>query len=445
MINLLVTFSLILIPLIIWIGFGDGVRAPKEIASIICLFGIIGVAVTKYAMRPFKQKWVFLFVLWCAASTLFSNYMLKLEILTDLSEANIAATLLMPSRIFHLQEMYFILLAFVSIYVLSSSVARHGVTSIGNVHVVENAGVFDMRIISNAVSFVILALCLYAIVQALGLDQIFRVGNPDFPRTEDHPIFGRAMFRGAFAHRIVGTLGNPAILGTWLALSAPFLYYSWKKRIVHIALLIVVLLITDSTTAQFCFVIVTLFYLLSKLLSKNRVLPFILASIIAVSIMASYAVVFLDVGHFIKNKNAQSALNTTGRALVHYEAAKLCQNNFMFGMGLGTFEEHFTKNQSMFFKMSHNSWRQMHDEYGQIWFSVGLVGLVLFVLALFHIFAQYTHFLKVSSFPTGSIVLMSSFIGYMIMSTTYFPMRVPPHSFYLVITTGLLLNQIQGE
>lgn len=441
MINLLITFSLILVPLIFWIGFGDGIRAPKEIASIVCLMGLTGTALTRYAMRPFKQKWMFLFMLWCAGSCVFSTYLVPTEVLTNGNSGDIAISLMMPTRLFYSCEMYYILLAFVTIYALSSIITKYSCRKIGNVAICEGAINFDM--ISSVVSAVILTMCLYSVIQFLGFDQIFRVGNPDLGQTADNPLFGRATLRGALAHRIVGTVGNPAILGTWLALSVPFLYHKWKKRIPHILLLIFVLVVTDSTTAKVCFVFVTMFYLISKW--KSKFTPAVLSILFIASILSSYAVIFYDVGGMVKNKTVTSALNTTGRATAHYEAAKLAQDRLMFGMGLGTFEEYFTKNREMFYKMKQNSWRQMHDEYGQIWFSVGLVGLLMFIMAIFCVFKQYFTFLKWSLNPTEGVMLMASFAGYLVMSTTYFPMRVSPHSFYLVITTGLLLNQIQGE
>jgi O-antigen ligase len=108
-------------------------------------------------------------------------------------------------------------------------------------------------------------------------------------------------------------------------------------------------------------------------------------------------------------------------------------------LGLGTFEYLIGNNPNVVERLNNENWKELHDEYGQVWFTTGLIGLSLFMI---FITSTIRKFLK--NITEESIALFSSLAAFLVMSVGYFTLRVAPISFYGVILTGLFLQKI-GE
>ena len=87
-----------------------------------------------------------------------------------------------------------------------------------------------------------------------------------------------------------------------------------------------------------------------------------------------------------------------------------------------------------------NIWKELHDEYGQLWWAVGLPGLILFMGFLVTTFVGFLR-----NITDESIMLASSVVVFLVMCIPFFPMRTPPLAFYGLITVSLLINVTGGK
>jgi O-antigen ligase len=138
---------------------------------------------------------------------------------------------------------------------------------------------------------------------------------------------------------------------------------------------------------------------------------------------------------FTQKYDVKTYLNPTGRIEVHREAWKILREKPLTGMGLGTFEHLIGGNAEIYKKCNNQNWKELHDEYGQIWFSTGLIGLILF---LGFIGSSIKSFLM--NRTVEKVVLFSSLSAFLIICAGHFPLRISPLSFYAVILTGLFLK-----
>jgi O-antigen ligase len=132
-------------------------------------------------------------------------------------------------------------------------------------------------------------------------------------------------------------------------------------------------------------------------------------------------------------------VNPTGRVEVLKEGFNLLNKKAITGYGLGSFEYMVGRNPEVAKRLHNESWREAHNEYFQIWFETGLIGLGIMLMGIFTLFKRFLR-----NIQEDSIYLMSSFIVFLFISLTYFPMRISPLSLYGVIILGILTNKI-GE
>lgn len=423
MIYSLIGLLLAFIPMIVWSNWDDGIRAPKEFYSILGFIMIIAVTIANYHLKPFKNKFLLAFWVWCFLTTIFNSYLMPVFLPQ--------AVLQMPSSLFAWKEMFYVSLVIFTVYCISSFVPNPPKKFIIGNLVIDCSDLSfkqSFRIMCNIVSFIIIAMGIYCVIQAIGLDQWFRTCDYSTGWIADHPLSGHVNSVGHISRRVVGTLGNPSILAMWIAICLPMCLYL-RSRLGYVAYLmgLGVIGITISATAILGAVLSTFAYFF---FNYKKTLLVILILLIPFAYMQSAKIW----------DKAEHLLNPTGRIEVHKEMFKILENRAITGMGLGTFEYIIGYNPEIVSKLNNQNWRELHDEYGQIWFSTGLIGLTLiagFIITIMMGFLKNVNF--------ESITLFCSMLVFLIMSFSYFTMRVSPISFYGTIFLGLLLRQGENE
>ena len=387
--SLIIILSLIIVPFLLGGGV-DIIRVPKEIGSIIALV-LISLTGMNYNLRPLKNKWLYMLVLWAFLNTfVFNNFSIFREL---------------PNVIFAYKELLYIFVSVSTIFFIASYIPTNNKIKFLNIEITDTD--INIELVSKIISWCVVIQCTYGLIQMIGLDQYFIVGDMSTGWKAQLPLLGRPDEIGSLTHRIVGTLGNPSILACWVAMCFPFCF----KNKIALSLSIITLIATACSTAIISAFCGSVYYVWHKS-QRLAVLIVILAVLIGAFIPKSY-------------------LNMTGRIEVHKEAFKLLATRPLTGLGLGNFEYLVGRSPEIVKRLNNQSWRELHDEYGQIWFSLGFGGLVLAILFAISL-------LRIRC----DMILMASFVSFLAASLTYFPIRVAPQSFYIVIIIGLMMRFI---
>lgn len=430
MLYAIIVFSLALIPFLT-LSIGDGIRTPKEIASILALISITGIC-QFYKRQPFTNKWIILFWAWCFVTTI-SSINIPQTLGWDGTTIHFFQMQLpngrmlgFPLVLFAWKEIFYISISIFTIISLSSvdfeqqRFNLYGSTILLKPH--DNQSL--TRGISNIINWCVIIMCVYAFIQALGFDDFFQAIS-----YSGYQAVGKIDPNISFSHRIVGTIGNPSLFAVWLAICLPFsLYLRNIKGYIGFTLnSIVIVFLTWSITAIIAGIISVLFYFF---FTRRK----IFWKLIIILIIAGTVTILTPT---LRHK-AKISINPTGRIECHKETWKILKNNPLRGIGLGSFEYVVGLNPTIVQRLKNQNWRQLHDEYGQIWFSVGLIGLGLFISFCISVFISFIKHISVES-----AVFASSLIGFLVICLTHFPMRVAPISYYGIILTGLLMNTIR--
>ena len=393
----IVAFSLALIPFYCWQGWDDGIRTPKEIASIISLAVIIITGFSLFQIKKAFNRWFFIFFGWCVLTLFLSNYAIPVFLQNGVVS--------LPSNLIAFKSLFYVLLAIISVQAIYSSQV-------------------DLKLIAKTISIVTLVMCAYCLLQLLGLDEFFRVADPGTGWVGKSIWDNIPQEAGHFSRRIVGTLGNPSILGIFLSLCLPF-SLSLKNRLGYISALasIMVIFLTLSLTAIISCILSLLFILFFKS-QKLAIILFIILAIIGIAILQIPQVKFM--------------LNPTGRIEMLKESWNLMNKKAITGYGLGSFQYLIGQNPDVVKRLNNENWREAHTEYGQAWFEVGLTGLALLLMGIFTIVKKFLQNIR-----EETVYLMASFFVFLLVSLTYFPMRISPLSYYGIVILGLLTNKME--
>ena len=419
MIYPVIGFFLFVVPFIVNRTWADGVRAPKEFLSILGFVSIISVIISNYRLKPFKHKFLLFFWLWCIFTTVLSDY--KVPFLFP------GAAIEISSNMLAWKEFFYISIVIFTVYCLSSFIPNGPKQlTLGNFTINYSDLSFEQsfRIIAKITAYAVVLMSIYAVIQIIGFDEWFRAYDPSTGWLAAHPLSKNPQQTGALCRRVVGTVGNPSILAIWMALCLPLCLYL-RSKLGYIAsfLSLIIIGVTISATAIVGAILGIFIYLFF-----NFKKTFLCVLIILIPIAFAFSSNVWD--------KAEHLFDPTGRIEIHKETFKILENKATTGFGLGTFEYLVGGNLSTISKLKNQNWKELHDEYGQLWWSVGLVGLMLF---LGFIFTSIRHFFK--NINPESMALFASLSVFMVMSLSYFTMRIAPISFYGVILLGLFLQQ----
>lgn len=391
MLNRILCLSLLVVPVIVVPGWGDGIRAPKEALSIIFLSLIVGIFFT---MGKSIKKNVPLLCLagWCILMT--SLPMLTIPLGTDKIVINI------PGQLIACKSLVYIIIGTLSIIALSS------------VHIDTNKA-FKM------ISYIALGLTVYVFIQALGMDEFFRAADLGTGWVSASVWFGNKADIADMSRRIVATVGNPSILGIFFAMIFPIILH--MKKYVLAGLMVIAILLTVSATAYACTIIGALVYTLFT--SKK-----------AFFVLLTFCFLLLCVA-MLKHDMIKSMINPTGRVEVLTESLKQIEKKPLTGLGLGSFEYRIGLNEAEVRILKGESWKEMHNEYGQAWFETGFVGLMLFLWVIYDSIRK-----RIFNMTRDTQAIFASLVVLLLASGTYFCFRIAPISYYGVVLTGMFLN-----
>lgn len=270
----------------------------------------------------------------------------------------------------------------------------------------------NVRNILTVMLWVGFIMSIYAIVQFLNIDQL----------AGKHPdVIGHEPMQW----RVGGTMGQPTIVAPFIAMLIPIALY--LKRKVKAVVMGVTVCLSFSQVAIGAMVISLLFFIATK---GKRCL--VLAS--AVFIICSLV---LGIGYF-KSPKIRSFTSGTGRYTHWKQIAKDVNNPLnesiknkypWTGLAPGSFK--YT------YHLRHNNnWHQAHNDYLELAYNNGLIGLIFFLLAIFYMFKQNLS-RNMSRLQRG---LLSSFVCIGIAAGGTFIYQMGAHAYYLMVICGLLHN-----
>jgi hypothetical protein len=249
-------------------------------------------------------------------------------------------------------------------------------------------------------------MALYLLIQKLGFDQFFnlKIGDEFISVTEP---------------RMVGTMGQSSIIAPYVAICtipALFLRKYWMTF-----LMIAVLLLTKSDVAIVSCLIGILFFFTGKK-------PLIFCSLCAFIALILGGFLAMNTGPDRKH------LNDGGRFEVWKTIVDDMRTPYsgkdprvfsMTGFGIGSFEY-------LYHAKHHSKFRQAHNEYLEVLWCVGIIGLVLFISSIWHEFISM-----------DSVVLASMFLVICLCAGGTFVWHLAVYKFYTLVILGLS-NQAKG-
>ena len=394
---MILLFALGFIPFYLWLSSPEQFRIAKEILSILCLLALC------HGNIRVKNIWLTTIPLWAFfVTTIFSFNWYGI-----------------PTHFYGWKEIFYIFLACMAIRTIAS-MEEFGIK---NKHVVVNIPSI-VRTVAWIISIVVIIQGIYGIIQYLGFDRIFKAMS-DFGKvasTNTDPHFSPTF-------RMVGLLGNPSILATFLAFVAPMgLYLRNKVGYGAVLVTLIVVFLSRCVTAQIVFAVSVLLYVF-----LSRGIRVFLASVLA---LLSIVFSIIQIYHI----NLVTYFNPLGRTNIIKIAWNIGKDYSLTGLGAGLWETTIGYNPIVLNQIFNQSWKEAHCEPVQIVYTLGWIGLVLFIG---FVCSMTVKFWKHRT--PESKVLFSCLVGFLVCSLAYFPMRIAPHSIYAVILTGLLLREVSRE
>lgn len=244
--------------------------------------------------------------------------------------------------------------------------------------------------------------------------------------------------------RYMGLLGNPNGLALFSVLFFmfwellldlyPSLFSRGEKRMVYL-LVIVSIFYSGSRNSIFALL---LFYLFKR---AYRYSPFI-GFIVFLFVIIMYELVFSNLPYIISSIGMQDyfrveTLETgSGRLIAWNFAWENIQKNFFIGKGFAYTEILFKKNYSVLSVMGHQG--NAHNSFLTIWLDTGLIGAVLFYVALIMSFIQGAKRSLLSIPIMYSIFFLSTFESWMAASLN-------PFTIFLFLILTILCSDLYDE
>lgn len=261
----------------------------------------------------------------------------------------------------------------------------------------------------------------YAIFQALGLDQaqsvktLQQIGSPDAPG-------------------ITAMIGNPTYLAIYLVASLPFVWHFFKK---YATLPVVVaIILCKSDTGYAGLVLMFLILTISKCRKNIRIYVIIAISILILCFFGKNYKTFSDNGRFQMWKQAAHEfynppitmqITPSMSAAQKAEIQKLNSKKYvMTGLGLGSFP--IIHNANKKFVNPSTAWMSLHNVYFDVLWSLGIIGLLLFLSTIYE---SFYHFYKKEKNKTDYLILFS-FVFLLLASCLHSTILHEPTRFLMV-------------
>ena len=260
----------------------------------------------------------------------------------------------------------------------------------------------------HIMAWVGLIMSVYVVFQQFGIEQFFNLRQGV---TDTQPQIG-------------GTMGHPTVVSSFIAplVIIGFIIKQWFKSLI-MAIAVFISLSQVAIGSMVCGII---FYLLS--IKKYFWIVFIILSLLAIVFSFYYADNPVKVRSFIQDNARFSRW-----AMIYDDVMSRSKDGTRYsitGFGPGSFE-------FMFHTQHNNGYRQAHNEFMEVLYNHGFMGLLLFLMIIFNIFRE--------GFRQRKLKLLSSFVVMILCAGGTFTMHLGAHIFYILIVAGLILNNYIKE
>jgi len=252
----------------------------------------------------------------------------------------------------------------------------------------------------------------YVIIQKLGLDQLFVTRSVNQSGWTPSP-------------ELAGMLGQSTLVASFIAVCFPAMIYIRTKLIV---VAVVALFFLNSDFAWVTVVFISVYWLLYY--RKGWIM--ILWSMTILAVVIPFSVWCIDpdmmrIGHSGRFPVWKNVLIDIQSAPMN-GVGKFCWS----GMGIGSF--YF-----IFSLMHETKFQSAHNEYLEILWGTGIIGLGLFLMGCVWFIA---HAYEIESREVKALSII--FASFLVSAMGTFIFQLPAHAFYVVVVLALLNNQI-GE
>ncbi len=396
-IKILTILGLAIIPFFRWFGYDT--RQPKMALAVAfaLALGLFGLYQGK--LKAFSNKWLFIFL-----GYLLINYQLAPTPEITLFGSNVG--------MFWAWKPIFVIFVFSLMLITIASL---------------DYSEQDKRWLFTAMIWCGFLMSLYVIAQYFFFDQFYDTRSSFNPNTVD--------WNSADTNRIGGTLGNPTIAGPFIAMIIPIaLLMKWRIKAVVMG---VAVFMTHGQIAIGALILALIFLVAVK--SRRH----FIYSGITVLILINFLVLGYFEGGKVKDFTKDNErFKTWNEAItdIRTPLSKDSPKRYPFtGLGMGTF--------NYVFHVKHNNiFMQAHNDYVELLYNTGIIGLSLFLCGIGYMLKKNFSFNDVFSGKADRyrMHLLSSFICIAICAGGIFCWQLGPHIYYSIIIAGLLHNQTGG-
>ena len=379
MVNVLLLIGLSVTPFILAPGASDLAREPKMAWALVFALAIGLTALYQGTLKPFKNKWALVLVGFCLLSFYLSPK-------PDLTFFGVES-----ARFWSWEPLYQ-----------------------GIVFLLFTVAVASMQLTRKTLDWIITAMVWCAalmsflvILQALGLDQFF-----------EHR-FGTY---GAMA----GTLGNPTLIGPFLCLILPLMFY--QKRRTFSLMAITAILATHSDVAWIGLILTISIYIMLK--SRRRFIT---------GLCVGAVIIPLVVGLYFTQPTFRSTCPDNERFLTWEKSLATLTTPVMqgskkiyaiTGMGPGSFRYLYHVQHE---KQKAETSAYAHNDYVQTAYELGIIGFILFM-------GMIVVILRLKGGGPAHRALMAGLIGILGCAGGIFILQIGTHIYYVLTVVGLLAN-----
>jgi len=364
-------------------------RTPKFIAATYLAVALSLLALYQGQIKPLKNKWIY--ILW--GFILLSGNLAPKPVLQifDLKAANFWIW----------QPLFHISMGILAIKAIA-------------------AAKLNFNDIINKMVWCGVVMAVFALLQAVGQGQFFDLATPK-----------GGMGLGTQPH-VSGTLSGPTLLAPYLGMIIPLAIYLGKKW--KVWLMVAAVLATGSAVGIGCMVLSLLFYMSTKGIKyfKRAVVLFLLGAMLLTGLK------------YVPDIRVRTLMSDSGRIGIWTQLVKDVNRPFLegstrkfplTGLGIGSFRYTFSTRHS-------NYMRQAHNEYLEIYYNCGLIGLVLFLLAIGSLIKSKYKWQLVRSgcADRRTMAILSSFICIALCAGGTFVWQLGCHIFYTLVLVGMLYN-----
>ena len=365
---------------------GQDIRELKSALAFVVMLIIGLICAYKGQMKAFKNKFVLIFI----------GYIWLSIMLSPSSGVTMAGNPLM--QFWSWKPFTYILAYFMGIWAISSYEFTTD----------------DLRRILRAIMWCGVSMSIFALLQFFNLDQFFRSNG------QTHNQWN-----------LVGTLGHPTFVSSFIAMTVPIAIYR-KRYLVALVIFISVCMIQSMVAIGA--MVISLLFLLGN---RNKICGIITILLLISTISGVLYINHAKPDYIIKNSSGRfnewpDVLREVNRTIRPEKDAKL-QKYPITGRGIGSF--YYTYYMIKWSdRRAKCAFRQAHNEYFELLYNNGIVGLILFLLAIGFMF-----YINIGINWYRSC-LLASFLCIGISAGGLFVWQLGAHMLFTAIIVGLLHN-----